>query len=941
MESGSSDQEQTPFSFQQILSEMDLPREKLVANYLKLRLEHRPDLLNPILAKLEAGHDLETALSEFFREEARSAGDDQAERNPVAAAGEIPNAGDVYGSFVIEKQIARGGMGLVFLAQHKTQPNLKAALKIIRPGMETKTNLARFKREMELLASLDHPHIAKILDSGTTTSGSPWLAMQYVRGRAVDQYCNEENLSLRRRLVLFLKVVDAVSYAHRKLVLHRDLKPSNILVDEHGEPYLLDFGIAAILETEGGGHLTVDIAAGRVFTPDYSAPEQYQTERLTTAVDVFCLGLLLHVLVYGYLPKRHTLDGTVLEGEEKRTAELGSTTGEPSPTGRGKAVSRDLNAVIYKALATEPGDRYGSAGLLGEDLEAFLDGLPVKAKAKSNWYYARKFVKRHAWAVAFGMAVVLTIIASLIGFIIQNRIIRGQKQIAEQERQVASEVTAFLVDTFNLPDPVKGKGGEVTAVELLDYGHESLKERFPEPTLIKARLLHTQGRVFLNMGETEKAMPLLEQAIEIMAKLESDPYQLMRAKLDYITSVARLDSSRLITLIEAYLVEMDVYDFKDLEGEAYNMLGYAHNQEGDLEKGGQYIEKGLALRREALGARNEAVVPSLHNLSITRFREGRLQEAETLMREAVDIQKETNPRNPGIINNLTSLAMILDTAGHPQEAREIQQQALDRALEQMGPDHSQSFHAAVNLAYYDAVLGDNASAEALLDSLMDRDILDRNPAHPDTIRSMQIHASTYLKIDKPEGAEAVYRRVVNRCKNDPRVRPRDQALAMGDLARFYLDRERFNEALDHYTETLTYWEEQDLTEQADYGYDAYMAGKAASGAGRSDLSDTYYAKAITALNQHLDRYPKTLFEAYRHFGESLLARGRLQKAEQVYLEAWTLFQSLPREQKEKLPADRIQETIQGLAAVYRGLKIPERADFFEAEAARLGQAGSK
>ncbi|MGK2963711.1 MAG: serine/threonine-protein kinase, partial [Gemmatimonadaceae bacterium] len=320
-----------------------------------------------------------------------------------------------FGPYRIIREIGRGGMGAVYMAERSDdQYQKKVALKILPPwSASDERSVQRFVEERQILAALDHPEIARLLDGGITADGLPWFAMELVDGLRIDQYCDEQRLPVEARLELFCQVAAAVQYAHRNLVVHRDLKPANILVTPEGRVKLLDFGIAKLL---GGQAAELTVTSERLLTPLYASPEQIRGEQISTASDVYTLGVLLHVLLTGRYPYRlsnwehHEVARAVLEQDPLRPSLSilrgdGPANGDPgadevaaarrsTPPRLRRSIEGDLDAIVLKAIEKEPGRRYTTVEQLETDLRRHLAGQPVLAQPESRLYYARKFVRR-------------------------------------------------------------------------------------------------------------------------------------------------------------------------------------------------------------------------------------------------------------------------------------------------------------------------------------------------------------------------------------------------------------------------------------------------------------------------------------------------------------------------------------------------------------------
>ncbi len=353
--------------------------------------------------------------------------------------------GTRIGPFAITREIGHGGMGSVYLAErvdgHFEQ---KVAIKLVTGGRVSQERLARFRDERQILANLEHPHIARLLDGGTTADDMPFLVMEYVDGQPIDEYCEVHGLTVRQRLDLFLKICHAVQYAHQKLVIHSDIKPSNILVTAEAEPRLVDFGIARLLDAPGvrDGSASVN----RAMTPGYSSPEQVQGQPVNTMSDVYALGALLHKILTGNVPP---------------------TPSEVSRSEMGGMLPMDLACIVEKALQEEPGERYSSASQLADDIDRYLGQFPVIARADSWVYRAGKVVARNRVSSALAAIFFLAVIGFSVVTLLQSRQVAAERDTAQIERARSDAVSEFLVDALLSVNPTQAQGEDITVREIL------------------------------------------------------------------------------------------------------------------------------------------------------------------------------------------------------------------------------------------------------------------------------------------------------------------------------------------------------------------------------------------------------------------------------------------------------------------------------------------
>ncbi|MEO1086535.1 MAG: serine/threonine-protein kinase, partial [Acidobacteriota bacterium] len=423
-------------------------------------------------------------------------------------------------------ELGRGGMGVVYEAirddEHFEQP---AALKIIRHGLADEQLVQRFLRERQILAHMEHPGIARLLDGGVTEDGRPWLALELVEGMALDDYCRTHDMSLEDRLQLFSQICEIVEYAHRNLVVHRDLKPSNVLVDSGGRVRLLDFGIAKVLHDEKT-RTSLTSSGGQPMTPGYGAPELLFGGPVTTATDVYSLGMVLYEILSGQPAFRRSSEPgrtgllSILSAEPARLSSLAEEAEQDSAGERIKAYAKrlegELDAIAAKSIQLEPTYRYSSAEALRQDIQRFLRGDPVSALPDSWTYRAKKAMGRHWKAAAVAMALLVSLSLGLGVALWQSRVAAHERDIAWESSEHTKEVKQFVVDLFRNSDPKEPGSAELTAAQLLDRGIERAQEDWAEhrPDL-QMELLTTIADVSSSLGSHEKARFLLKQAQQL------------------------------------------------------------------------------------------------------------------------------------------------------------------------------------------------------------------------------------------------------------------------------------------------------------------------------------------------------------------------------------------------------------------------------------------
>jgi len=656
------------------------------------------------------------------------------------------SGGEQVGRYRILQEIGRGGMGRVYLAERADgQFRRRVALKVIS---EADPDLhARVLAERQILAGLEHPNIGRLLDGGATEDGRPYLVLEYVDGLPVDLYCDRMRLSIRERLKLFHTVLKAVEHAHHNLVVHRDLKPSNILVTPSGEVKLLDFGIAKILNPNlAGGTAPLTRAQDRALTPEYASPEQVRGEAITTAADIYSLGVVLYQILSGHRPYLLP-DGALPEmvrviceedpvppsqrvsgqahsarqnGGEGRVALVAIARARHTTTARlHRQLKGDLDAIVMKALRKEPLRRYGSVELLSQDIQHFLDGSAVEARKGSRWYRLGKWARRHR-----GEAVAATlVVASLVG---GAGVVTWQAGVASRERDRATsalreseEVTEFLLGLFQASDPWESPGGEVTALDLLGRGVTRANDLGEEP-LVQARMLEVMAEAHRNLGRFEDEEGLEARVVELLAaeRGEEDPAvaQAMVRWGAALSRSGRYDRARVV-LNRAYEIQERVLGRGSLElSTTLEAQARVDIYLGDLETAETRARESLAMREETLGPDAAQTLDIYGTLaSILRY-QGRYREAEAGFREVLARRRRLGSPDPVALSSdlLQVAGMIIEHGGDLQEAGELGREALALQAPGQGRPTLNRVWALTTLAQLAQLEGNLPEAERLL-----------------------------------------------------------------------------------------------------------------------------------------------------------------------------------------------------------------------------------
>lgn len=554
--------------------------------------------------------------------------------------------GDRVGPYRLIFRVGQGGMGDVYTADRAD--NLyrrRVALKLMRARLDGPDMTGRFDAERRILASLDHPNISKLVDGGMTEHGVPYVVMEYVDGLPLDEYCKSRKLPIDERIHLFLKVCSAVQYAHRNLIVHRDIKPDNILVNEDGQPILLDFGIAKLLRPELMGMMPSETSAGaQMMTPEFASPEQFLGKRVSTASDVYSLGALAYLLVSGRLP--HPGDGL-------STVELGRLVCdvEPSPpTPRDATAPADLDAIILKALRKEPESRYLSVEEMAADLRRYLDGFAVQAR-QGNWQYrTTKFLRRQRVAAAFSTVLALVLIASSIILISFGRSLKT-------ERDLAAGSMDFMWQLLDGADPNGSHPAQTTAArQLLDEASKRLLDnngKLNSSTLrpeVRAMLTEKIGDVYNQLGAYDRAEPMFALSLQLIDKLGQSESG---------------DAARVHVRMADLLRHLDQYDRAEQEA-----------------------RRSLEIRVRRFGRKHEQVADSLNVTGILLQIRGKATEAEAVFREAVEIRRKVlKADDPLLALSISNLGNMLRDKDDFDGARSSFEEALSIRRKAFGNDH--------------------------------------------------------------------------------------------------------------------------------------------------------------------------------------------------------------------------------------------------------------
>jgi eukaryotic-like serine/threonine-protein kinase len=777
--------------------------------------------------------------------------------------------GQFIGPYKIIRELGQGGMGAVFLAlRADDQYKKRVAIKLVKRGMDTDYVLSRFRHERQILASLDHPNIARFLDGGATENGLPYFVMEYIEGQPIDKYCDENRLTTIERLKLFQTVCSAVYYAHQNLVVHRDLKPSNIIVTAEGTPKLMDFGIAKLLNPNLYAQTLVPTAlTQRLMTPDYASPEQVKGRSITTASDVYSLGVLLYELLTGHRPyqfKSYTqeeIERVICEEQpEKPSTAIGRVETTPSPEGATqimitpeqvsltregqpdklkKKLAGDLDNIVLMAMRKEPLRRYASVEQFSEDIRRHLEGLPCIARKDTFAYRAGKFALRNKIAVAVVAAFIILVVASAV--VILNQSIR-----AARERDKAKQVSAFLVELFNVSDPGEARGNMITAREILDKGAQRIERELADQPEVQATLMSTIGQVYVKLGLYEAALPLYEKALQ--------------------------------TRLETAGEESVEY------AESLNYLGVLYNAKSDYPNAERLFRQALAIRRRVLGKEHIEVARSLGNLAHTLNGKGDTQEAEPLFREAIAMHRKVGG-NEQLATTLNNFALLLDNTGKYEEAEKLFKESLAMRRKLLGDDHPDVAGGINNLAGLYRRTNALPAAEQLFNESLTIARKSLGAEHPMVATIMNNLAIVLSSMDKKQAAERLYRTSLEIRRKHFGEENIDVATSLNNLGLLLYDGGNYAEAEKLYRQALAIHRKLLGDEHRSVAIDLNNLGILLN-------SKKDYPAAVDALRESLAVYRKSsgdetidVARCLGNLGFALYEKGNYEEAEKMARQA--------------------------------------------------------
>lgn len=710
------------------------------------------------------------------------------------------------GPYTVKRELGQGGMGNVYLAERTDgQYNQDVAIKMLRAGPGSDSHVRRFLAERQILASLSHPNIARLLDAGVSDSGTPYFVMEYVDGQPIDEYCAERQLSVKERLRLFLIVCDAVSHAHRRLIVHRDLKPSNILVTSQGGVKLLDFGIAKLLQPDDRPAQSMLTATGQfLMTPEYASPEQVGGDSITIASDVYQLGLLLFKLITGNLPHRFTnrsmteIVRVVSEVTTPRPSvfvlDTESRQGLPEPPRRLANVFKgDLDAIVLKALRKEPGQRFDSVDRFADDLRNHLAGRPVTAHSGSGMYRVRKFIRRNRWQVGAAAIIVLLAIWYTVSMNLE------QKRTA-RERDRATQYAAFLTDLFSSSNPFHetspANARDVTVREFLDAGVYRLRSDPSFDAEMRYSLYESIGRVYEGLGYDEKARDLFEDmadaATETYGPRSPERVKSLRRLAAVTTDSTAADSLFALQLGIARDIEQAIGPITAQSLTVYGKWLVSH---GDFDAGIEALEVAVSTLRAAGPEHSEALIGALVFSSNAYNKLNHIEKSEAVIEEAYRIRSTSRGEDhPSTAVILTERGIVSELSGDLERGEYFKKRALEIFRASLGDHHPYTLSSANNLAVLYNRSGRYAEAEEIAREVHALREQYFGKEHPETIAALQNLAVYRLRQGQLESTIPLFHEAHSRFRAALPAASVETAMPLLSLADIYLQLDNFAEA---------------------------------------------------------------------------------------------------------------------------------------------------
>jgi len=812
--------------------------------------------------------------------------------------------GREIGAYRITEFIGRGGMGTVFKASRADgEFQQEVAIKLIKTGISTENTILRFKIEREVLAGLQHPNIAHLFDGGVTKDGMPYLIMEYNDGMPIDKYCDEKRLTLSERLDLFKDVCAAVQYAHNKLIVHRDLKAQNIYVTREGVVKILDFGIAKLLDPGDQKISTVETLPGqKIWTPQYAAPEQVTGEPVSTATDIYALGILFCKILTGTYP--YDLEGKNLAEMERiiknssplmpsqaikqlEDPERCAANRNTTVKGLQNTLQGDLDALISKSIRKEPEYRYQSVKELSDDIDRFKTGIPLIAREGTYRYRIGKFIRRNkaSLAAAASFLIMIMLFAGIYTWSITE-----ERNVAQMERDKLEQVVNFMSELFEAGNPVEAQGESFTAIDLLEMGVERAGTLNDQPVL-KAELLSVIGSTYRGMNKPEEAKPLLEEALQIQ---------------------------------RAYW-ETDHPDIAN----TLNTLGSVHWSDGKAEQADKYLWEALEMRRRLYGNIHPDVFTSMNNYALVLLDLGKLDEAEKLYLKTLEARKKYYGEMHAKVGvSLNNLAFFLQRRGKYQEAEKYFRETLAMWRELQGEEHSDVGIALNNLGSLLRQMGNYKEAEQMLKQSLE---IRKKVYGPDHLKVGNVLNNLALVLkDKQAYNEAMdyAQQSFDLFQNYHKSDHNNTAIALSILGLISSENGRFEDAENYLLESLHMRNRLYPDDHLQVAISRGHLGKLYNDYEMPDSAEPVLRKALAAYEKFYSTNSPEVASIKGVLGTSLLLQKKYSEAESLFQKDYQVLKKIP-----DVDSKRLEKALNRLINLYEEWKKPQSAEKFRQELA--------